>query len=32
MLYAWVSLFGVALTDAYVALVANGTFSNPTFF
>ncbi|MBS2539558.1 hypothetical protein KGQ20_43140 [Catenulispora sp. NF23] len=32
MLFAWVSLFGVALTDAYVALVANGTFSNPTFF
>ena len=32
MLFAWVSLFGVALADAYVALVANGTFSNPTFF
>ncbi|MEY9855399.1 hypothetical protein ABH935_000998 [Catenulispora sp. GAS73] len=32
MLFAWISLFGVALTDAYVALVANGTFSNPTFF
>src|SRR5258708_18635327 len=32
MLYACVSLFGVALTHAYVALVSNGTFSNPTFF
>ena len=32
MLFAWISLFGVALADAYVALVANGTFSNPTFF
>jgi hypothetical protein len=32
MLFAWISLFGVALADAYVALVANGTFSNPMFF
>jgi hypothetical protein len=32
MLLAWVSLFGVALADAYVALVYNGTISNPTFF
>ena len=31
-LLAWVSLFGVALTDLYVYLVANGTFSDPTFF
>jgi hypothetical protein len=32
MLFAWISLFGVALTDAYVALVAAHQFTDPTFF
>ncbi len=32
MQYAWVSLFGVALTDVYVRLLATGTFSDPRFF
>jgi len=32
MQLAWVSLIGVALTDLYVALLANGTFSDPRFF
>jgi len=32
MQYAWVSLFGVALTDLYVYLLALGTFSDPRFF
>ena len=29
---AWVSLFGVALTDVYVRLVATGVISDPRFF
>jgi hypothetical protein len=29
MLIAWVSLFGVALTDLYIRLVANGTITDP---
>ncbi|MGB8649381.1 MAG: hypothetical protein WCD35_01835 [Mycobacteriales bacterium] len=29
MKFAWVSLFGVALTDLYVYLVASGAFSDP---
>jgi hypothetical protein len=32
MLIAWVSLVGVALTDVYVRLVANGTITDPRFF
>jgi hypothetical protein len=32
MLYAWISLAGVALTDLYVMLVASGTFADPRFF
>ena len=32
MVYAWVSLFGVALTDLYVYLIAAGVFSDPRFF
>jgi len=28
-LYAWISLFGVALTDLYVRLVASGAISDP---
>jgi hypothetical protein len=32
MLFAWISLFGVAFADLYVALVANGTFTDPKFF
>ncbi len=32
MLIAWVSLLGVALTDVYVRLVANGTITDPRFF
>ena len=32
MQYAWVSLFGVALTDFYVRLLATGAFSDPRFF
>jgi hypothetical protein len=32
MKYAWVSLFGVALTDLYVRLLATGAFSDPRFF
>ena len=28
-LYAWISLFGVALTDLYVRLVAMGVISDP---
>ncbi len=32
MQFAWVSLVWVALTDAYVALVASGTFTDPRFF
>jgi hypothetical protein len=32
MKLAWVSLIGVALTDAYVLCVASATFSNPVFF
>jgi hypothetical protein len=32
MKYAWVSLFGVALTDYYVRLLATGAFSDPRFF
>ena len=30
--YAWISLFGVALTDFYVRLVASGTITNYYFF
>jgi hypothetical protein len=30
--YAWISLFGVALTDLYVRLVAAGTITNYYFF
>ena len=30
--YAWISLFGVALTDLYVRLVASGTITNYYFF
>ena len=29
MQFAWVSLFGVALTDLYIALVSSGAFSDP---
>ena len=32
MLIAWVSLVGVAVTDLYVRLVANGTIRDPRFF
>jgi hypothetical protein len=32
MLYAWVSLVFVALTDLYVRLVATGTIHDPRFF
>jgi len=32
MLIAWASLFGVALTDVYVRLVATGTITDPRFF
>ena len=30
--FAWISLFGVALTDLYVFLVASGTLTDPRFF
>jgi hypothetical protein len=30
--FAWISLFGVALADLYVRLVANGTITNVYFF
>jgi hypothetical protein len=32
MQFAWISLIGVALTDAYVALVASGAFADPRIF
>jgi hypothetical protein len=32
MKLAWVSLFGVALTDLYVRLLATGAFNDPRFF
>ncbi len=32
MMFAWVSLMGVALTDVYVVLVASGTITDPKFF
>ena len=32
MLIAWISLVGVAATDLYVRLVANGTIHDPRFF
>ncbi|MCP2170299.1 hypothetical protein [Goodfellowiella coeruleoviolacea] len=32
MRYAWLSLFWVAFTDLYVALVASGTITDPRFF
>ncbi|MBV9846025.1 MAG: hypothetical protein JOZ47_13260 [Kutzneria sp.] len=32
MLFAWASLFGVALADLYVALVASGTIADLSFF
>jgi hypothetical protein len=31
-LFAWLSLFGVALTDFYVRLLATGTITDVTFF
>jgi hypothetical protein len=31
-LFAWLSLFGVALTDLYVTLLARGTITDITFF
>ena len=31
MVFAWISLFGVALADFYVRLVASGTISDPGF-
>lgn len=31
-LWAWVSLFGVALTDLYVRLVTSGAITDPIFF
>jgi hypothetical protein len=31
MKFAWISLFGVALTDLYVRLVASGTITDPGF-
>jgi len=31
-LFAWLSLFGVALTDFYIRSVATGTITDPTFF
>jgi hypothetical protein len=31
-LFAWLSLFGVALSDLYVRQLASGAFSDPTFF
>jgi hypothetical protein len=32
MVFAWVSLFGVALTDFYVRLVSSGAITDPRFF
>jgi hypothetical protein len=32
MQFAWVSLFGVALTDLYVRLLATGTITDLRFF
>ncbi len=32
MMYAWLSLFGVALTDFYIYLVASGAITDPRFF
>ena len=32
MVFAWVSLFGVALTDFYVRLISTGAFTDPRFF
>jgi hypothetical protein len=32
MKFAWVSLFGVALTDAYVLCLSSGAFTDPRFF
>ena len=32
MQFAWISLVGVALTDAYVACLASGAFNDPKFF
>jgi hypothetical protein len=32
MLFAWVSLFGVALTDFYVRMVASGALHDLRFF
>jgi len=31
-MFAWVSLFSVALVDLYIYLLANGTFDDPRFF
>lgn len=31
-LFAWLSLFGVALSDFYVRLLASGAITDPTFF
>ena len=30
--FAWLSLFSVAIADAYVFLLATGTISDPRFF
>jgi hypothetical protein len=32
MRFAWISLFGVALADLYVYLLASGVFADPRFF
>jgi hypothetical protein len=32
MLFAWISLFGVAFADLYVFLVSTGTISDPRLF
>jgi hypothetical protein len=32
MVFAWISLFGVAITDFYVRLVASGAITDPRFF
>ena len=32
MQLAWISLFGVALTDLYVLLISSGAFNDPRFF
>ncbi len=32
MMYAWISLFGIALCDFYIYLVATGAITDPRFF